>query len=153
MTKQTVPSFLHPMRRAAFTLMEIILVVVIIMILVGVVGPRLVGKGKKAMVNATYIQMGHIKTALQEYEINAGTFPTTAEGLDAIMEKPGSLDDSQWDGPYMDRLPGDSWKQPFAYTCPPEHGRDYDLSSPGPDKEMGTEDDIVNWQKDEGDSL
>ncbi|MCL5271490.1 MAG: type II secretion system major pseudopilin GspG [bacterium] len=132
-------------RNAAFTMIEIILVVMIIMTLMAVVGPRLVGKGKQAKINATKIQMGNIKTALQEFEVNASRFPTTSEGLEALIKKPSDLDDNEWPGKYMDELPKDSWGQPFQYTCPSEHGKDYDLVSAGPNKQFGDDNDITNY--------
>ena len=132
-------------RRRGFTLVEIILVVVIIMTLVAVVGPRLVGKSKKAKVSATKIQMHAIKAQLQEFEINAGRFPTTSEGLKALISKPSDLNDDEWAGKYADKLPKDSWQEEFDYKYPSENGMDYDLLSSGPDRQFGSDDDIANY--------
>ena len=130
-------------------MVEIILVVVIIMTLMAVVGPRLVGKSKQARENATKIQMQSLKTALTNFEINAGRFPTTSEGLQALVERPSELDEDQWPDKYVDSLPKDSWKNEFEYTYPSEHGMDFDLVSAGPDGEFGSEDDIANYQENE----
>jgi general secretion pathway protein G len=136
---------MHSLARHGFTLVEIILVTVIILILVGIVGPRLVGKSKIAKINATQIQMHNIKSALQEFEIHASRFPTQQEGLKALIAKPQDLSENEWVGPYLeDRVePKDSFKRPFKYTYPSEHGFDYDLISAGPDGNFGTEDDIA----------
>jgi general secretion pathway protein G len=126
-------------------MIEIILVIVIIMTLAAVVGPRVVGKSQKAKVNTTRIQMNQVKMALQQFEIHATRFPTTSEGLDALMKQPSGLNDDEWPDRYMDKMPKDSWKQPFEYKYPSDHGMDFDLISAGPDKKMGTDDDIANY--------
>ncbi|HOR29574.1 MAG TPA: type II secretion system major pseudopilin GspG [Candidatus Sumerlaeota bacterium] len=140
----------HP---RGFTLVEIILVVVIVLTLAAVVTPRLVGKSKQAKINTTKIQMNSLKTSLQNFEINAGRFPTTAEGLEALVRKPSGLSDSEWPEKYVDKVPKDAWGNPFEYTCPSEHDLDYDLVSAGPDGQFGSEDDIANYDEDGGDSL
>ena len=132
----------------AFTLVEIILVISIIMILFGVIGPRLVGKTKQAKVNATVMQMENLKQALQLFEINAARFPTSNEGLKALVEKPSGLTDAEWPDRYVDELPVDPFGTPFEYHFPSQHGNDYDLISAGPDKQMGTEDDITLFDED-----
>jgi general secretion pathway protein G len=141
--------------RRGFTLVEIILVTVIILILVGIVGPRLVGKSKIAKINATQIQMHNIKSALQEFEIHASRFPTQQEGLGALIRKPQDLSENEWVGPYLEERaePKDSFHRPFKYTYPSEHGEDFDLISAGPDGNYGTEDDISLYKEQEGDNL
>jgi general secretion pathway protein G len=135
--------------RAGFTLVEIILVVMIIMTLVAIVGPRVVSRGKTAKVNATKIQMNSIKTALQQFEIHASRFPTSDEGLEALVKKPGDLTDDEWPDKYMDTVPKDSWHTEFQYKYPSEHGGDFDLISAGPNKKFGDEDDIANYSGEE----
>lgn len=135
--------------QTGFTFLEIMLVVVIIGILVSIVGPRLVGQSEKAKVGASSAQLSNLKTCLTNYELNASRFPTTDEGLEALIEKPGGLDDVDWAGPYLDSMevPEDPWHNPYQYRHPPENHRDYDLWSYGPDGQDGTEDDITNWKK------
>jgi general secretion pathway protein G len=140
-------------RQCGFTLMEIILVMVIILTLVGLVGPKLAGKAGKAKKDATKIQMGLIKTALTNFEINAARFPTTSEGLEALVSRPSDLAEDEWPHMYMERLPLDSFHQPFNYVQPSEHGLDYDLISSGRDKRFGTEDDITNYSDEDSDNL
>jgi general secretion pathway protein G len=133
-------------RRRGFTLVEIILVVAIIMTLVGLVGPRLASKAKSAKKNATKIEIHNVKTALGNFEVNVGRFPSTAEGLAALVERPSEVAESQWEGPYMDTIPKDSWGNAFRYVQPSEKkNKDYDLISGGPDGKLDTaEDNITN---------
>ena len=132
-------------RRGGFTLIEIILVVMIIMTLAAVIGPRLVGKSKKAKVNTTKIQMSALKTTLQAFEVNCDRFPTTSEGLKALLTRPSSIPESRWEDKYVDSMPLDAWRKEFKYTCPSAHGMDYDLVSAGSDDQFGTKDDITNY--------
>lgn len=136
-------------RRSGFTFLEIMLVVAIIGILAAIVGPRLVGKSQQAKVSATKSAMGAVKTALQAYEIKAGSFPTTGEGLKALVQRPSSVPEEDWEK-QMDKMPKDAWGEEFVYAYPSNHGMDFDLSSKGPDRQEGTADDINNWDDTEG---
>lgn len=129
---------------SGFTLIEIMLVVVIIGILAAVIGPKLTGKTKGARVAATKQAIGGVNTALSLFEMHAGRFPTTDEGLEALVTKPGDASDEEWEGPYMKELPKDPFGEPFIYRSPGEINEDYDLISKGPDKKEGTDDDITN---------
>lgn len=131
-------------QRQGFTLIEIMLVVVIIGILAAVIGPRMAGKTKGAKVSATRQSIKALETTLGMFEIQAGRFPTTEEGLNALLEKPGDLSDEEWDGPYVKEFPKDAFGEEFIYRSPGEVNSDYDLVSKGFDKKEGTEDDITN---------
>ncbi len=133
--------------KRGFTFMEIMFVVVIIGILLGLVGPKLVGKSKKAKISATEAQIKNFKTSLNTYEMNVGQFPTTSQGLKALIERPSDVDEDDWQGPYMEDIPKDPWKRDYIYKSPGEHSTDFDLASMGPDRQEGTEDDIVSWKK------
>lgn len=132
-------------RHSGFTLIEIMLVVVIIGILAATIGPKIAGKADTAKIQATKDQMKALETALGMFEVKATRFPTTEEGLNALVTKPGDLSDDEWDGPYMNdkTIPMDAYKQEFVYKAPGESGRDYDLFSKGKDKQEGTKDDIL----------
>lgn len=132
--------------RRGFTLVEIILVVAIIMTLVGLVGPKLAQRARRAKINATKIEIqGNIKTALGQFEVNVGRFPTTGEGLAALVERPNEIPESTWQDPYMEALPRDAWGKEFRYVCPSEKkNKDYDLISAGPDGRFDSGDDISN---------
>mgnify|MGYP006291163457 CR=1 FL=1 len=136
-------------RRKGFTFLEIMFVVVIIGLLVAIVAPNLTGKSRKARVMTTKASMNSVETALQNFEMNVGRFPTTDEGLDALLKCPGDVNEEMWDSPYLKRTPKDAWGNEFAYKCPGEHNADFDLYSKGPDGQEDTEDDIVNWETEE----
>jgi general secretion pathway protein G len=145
----------HSCRRASgrrgFTLVEIILVTVILMILASIVVPNIAGRGKQAKINATKIEMQSIKSAFQEFEIHASRFPTTQEGLMALISKPAELGKDEWAGPYLPTeirsIPKDKFGTEYKYVCPSEHGFDYDLISAGLDKKFGTDDDIYLFEE------
>jgi general secretion pathway protein G len=134
-------------RCTGFTLIEIMLVVVIIGILMAVVVPRMAGQSGRAKNKACAASIQGISTALATFEVRASRFPTTQEGLQALITKPSDLDEDEWAGPYLRELPRDPWKQEFIYKCPGEVNKDFDLVSKGKDKTEGTEDDITNFPK------
>lgn len=141
-------------RRAGFTLMEMLLVLAILVVLMGLVGPRILSSQKKADINTTKTQIGQLKSTLQHYALDMRTFPSTEEGLKALIEEPSDPDAAEkWDGPYLDasELPKDPWGNDYQYEYPPSHGKgDFpDIWSYGPDGQDGTDDDIVNWTKEE----
>ena len=135
-------------RFRAFTFIEIMLVVTIIGVLMAVVVPKMSGRAKGAKIQAAKASIFNTKTALQTFEVKAGRFPTTEEGLAALVQKPGDLSEDEWDGPYMEEIPKDPWGQELIYKSPGENNRDFDLISKGIDKQEGTEDDIGNVSRD-----
>jgi len=134
-------------RRAGFSILELLLVLVILSILAGIVGVRFAGQSGKAKVKAAKVQLTYLTTALSAYEIAIGTYPTTSQGLDALHKQPSGVDD--WEGPYMDNdVELDEWGNPWQYRSPGTHNNDFDLYSFGPDGSEGGGDDIVNWSED-----
>jgi general secretion pathway protein G len=140
--------------------MEMLVVLAILVLLVAMVAPRILGTQKKADINAAKTQVGLLKAALERYALDMKDFPTTEQGLKALLEPPadeGSVGEessstaSNWQGPYLNstELPKDPWGNDYQYESPPTHGTgDYpDIWSYGPDREDGTEDDIVSWSK------
>jgi general secretion pathway protein G len=125
---------------AGFTLIELLLVMVIIAILAAVVVPRMTGKTKTAQIAAATADITNMKTALSTYEIDNGAFPTTEQGLNALVTNPSNL--TTWKGPYVEKVPNDPWGTPYVYRCPGTNGKDFDLLSCGPDKVEGGGDDI-----------
>ncbi len=134
-------------REAGFTLVEIIMVVVIIGALAAMVVPRLTGRSeqaKKAVAKADIET--NLATALKLYELDNGHFPTTSQGLEALLKQPTSSPvPTNWNGPYIEKRPVDPWGQVYEYRSPGDHRMDYDLYSKGKD-ENTDEDDIVNWE-------
>jgi general secretion pathway protein G len=137
------------MKRTAFTLIEMILVVVIIGLLASLVLPQFIGRGREAKIAAAQAQIDSFKIALNNFELDTGRFPTTTEGLQALVEKPASLGaDSNW-RPYLDekKIPTDPWDNEYLYRQPGvENPHTYDLFSSGPDGKPNTDDDIGNTQ-------
>ncbi len=137
--------------RAGFTLLELMIVLVILVLLFAMVGPRLLGSQKKADIKAAQTQIGNFESALNLYAVDMRTFPSTEDGLQALLEAPSDeRAASKWDGPYLDgnSLPLDPWDNSYQYEYPPANNvRDFpDIWSWGPDGESDTDDDIVNWQ-------
>jgi general secretion pathway protein G len=130
--------------RRAFTLVEILLVVVIIGILAALVIPRIAGSSERARVTAATTDInGGIKSALGAYEVDNGSYP---KSLQDLVVAPGNA--RNWHGPYLDSLPVDPWNKPYIYYFPGKHNpSSYDLSSAGFDGKEGTDDDVVNWTK------
>ncbi|MCX5711823.1 MAG: type II secretion system major pseudopilin GspG, partial [Candidatus Omnitrophica bacterium] len=107
--------------------------------------PRLTGRSEEARKGVAKADIDlNIATALKLYEIDNGVFPTTEEGLDALLTAPGSA--KNWKGPYIEKKPLDPWGNAYSYKSPGTHRVDYDLFSKGRDAVEGTADDVVNWQ-------
>jgi general secretion pathway protein G len=128
----------------AFTLTELMLVVVIIGILAALVIPKIAGNSERARVTAATADInGGIKSALGQYEIDNGFYP---KSLQDLLVQPSNA--KNWHGPYLDKLPVDPWSNPYIYYFPGKHNQTgYDLLSVGPDGKEGTDDDVVNWTK------
>ncbi len=132
---------------AGFTLIELMLVVVIIAALAAMVVPRLAGRSEQAMIGVAKADIkSNLSLALRLYEVDNGHYPTTEQGLHALIEKPTSPPTpANWKGPYIEQDPVDPWGRPYVYRYPGVHPpRDYDLLSLGPDG-VQSPDDITNW--------
>jgi general secretion pathway protein G len=132
----------------AFTLIELMLVMVILATLAALVVPRFSGQSEKAKVKAAAVDISSIETALDAFEVSCGRYPTTEEGLRALIEAPASAKD--WDGPYLRRnsVPVDPWGAPYNYRSPGQHNTNgVDLYSFGPNGQEGGGDDIDNWSR------
>ena len=133
-------------RHRGFTLLELLVVMVILGLLTGYVAPKLFSHIGKAEIKTARAQIDGLEKALDSYRIDVGGYPSTEEGLAALMTRPGS--DTKWSGPYLKKaLPNDPWGHPYQYKQPGEHG-EYDLWSYGKDGQPGGADenaDIGNW--------
>ena len=137
-------------RNAAFTLLEILVVLAIIGLLAGLAvsnSDKIFGHSQEAV--ARIFVRDSLKTSLVRYRIDLGDYPSTAEGMQALLSAPANKGD-RWRGPYIDspgnKLPVDPWGEPYQYRYPGTKNKGgYDLFSKGPDKVEGSDDDIGNW--------
>lgn len=133
-------------RRRGFTLLELMVVMVIIGLLAAYVAPRYFSQVGKSETKLAKAQIDALEKALEQYRADTGHFPTTEQGLAALMARPNN--EARWDGPYLKRgLPNDPWGRAYLYKQPGEHG-EVDIWSLGRDGQAGgTGDaaDVSNW--------
>lgn len=135
----------RPRARRGFTLIEIIVVVVIIAILAAVIVPNVISRISDARNSAAITEVKTLDGAVELYQTDIGTPPPT---LDALVNKSAAGDSPRWHGPYLKNqstVPVDPWGHPYLYKIPGDGGREYDISSIGPDGQPGTPDDIQSW--------
>jgi general secretion pathway protein G len=134
-------------RVRGFTLVELLVVLAILGLLAGLVGPKVLGQLGGAKTKTATVQIKELEAALEVYKLNLGRYPTTEEGLGALVNKPASS--VGWDGPYLKKgaLPSDPWGFAYHYENPGKHG-DIDIYSLGADNAAGGEKentDVGNW--------
>jgi general secretion pathway protein G len=134
--------------QAGVTLIEMLVVVVIIGLFVALVAPNMFRSADKARVTQARTQIDSLMTALGEYKLDTGLFPTSEQGLEALRVKPA--DATTWNGPYLQKeIPKDPWNHDYIYKYPGEHGDGPDIISYGQDGQPGGEGfaaDIVSWK-------
>jgi general secretion pathway protein G len=135
--------------RAGFTLIEMLVVLVIIGLIMGLVGPRVLNSLADARTKAARLQIASLTNSLDLFYLDVGRYPTGQEGLNALVHRPSGTD--VWNGPYLKgaAIPTDPWRNAFVYIAPGSHGA-YDLLSYGSDGHEGGEGsaaDITNWQR------
>ena len=120
------------------TLIEILVVLVLIGIVLGIVGGNFIGRGEKAKADAAKIEIGQIGQALDLYKLEIGRYPSSSEGLQALVTAPAGV--ANWNGPYWKKaqIPKDPWGNEYRYTSPGQKG-DYDIVSLGADGKEGGE--------------
>ena len=141
------PYPLNPYR--AFTLIELMIVVIIIAALSAMVVPRLSNRSEQAKITVAEADINsNIGLALKLYKLDNGRYPTTSQGLKALMALPSASPvPNNWNGPYLETEPLDPWKVEYVYKSPGANNTSsYDLYSMGADGAEGTEDDITNWK-------
>ena len=138
--------------RRAFTLLEVLMVIVILGVLAALIVPQFVGTGERAKADLTKTQVtSALSTPLELFRTHTGRYPTSDEGLIVLLELPDDEDIAdKWSGPYVKSASSlrDAWDSDLIYAAPGEYNESsYDLSSPGPNKIEGDDDDITNWEK------
>ncbi len=138
--------------KRGFTLIEILVVVFILALLAALVGPKVIGRTDDARIAEAKIQIVNLSTALKLYKLDNGTYPTTEQGLEALVRKPSiaPVPEKYREGGYLEKknLPKDPWGNDYIYISPGAHG-DFDLSSYGADGKPGGEGinaDINSWE-------
>lgn len=136
----------HP--EAGFTLLELLVVLGIIALLAGIVGPQVMKHMGESKTKAAKVQIEDLAATLDMYKLDVGRYPASEEGLNALIEAPESA--KRWNGPYLQKtkIPLDPWQQDYHYVVPGEHGK-FDLYSLGADGKEGGEgedQDVVSWE-------
>ncbi len=132
-----------------FTLVEILVVITIIGLIMGLVGPRVLNYLSEAKAKAAKIQIASFSSALDLYFLDSGRYPTSSEGLAALVQRPGNA--VTWNGPYLkgNVVPTDPWGNPYVYRLPGQHGT-YDIISYGADGQeggTGAAADVTSWER------
>ena len=143
-TNRTIRRRVRNTARGGFTLIELLLVLVILAVLAAVVVPKFAGRTEQARVAAAKADISSIDLQLDAFEVDAGRYPSTEEGLTALMTPPATV--KAWHGPYLKKPPMDPWGRPYVYRFPGQINQGgADLFSYGPDGNEGGGDDIGNW--------
>jgi general secretion pathway protein G len=132
-----------------FTLVEILVVITIIGLIMGLVGPRVLNYLTESKTKAAKIQIESFASALDLFFLDTGRYPSSSEGLAALVQRPGAI--ASWNGPYVKggTIPNDPWGNPYVYRAPGQHGA-YDLISYGSDGQeggTGAAADITSWTR------
>lgn len=135
-------------KETGFTLLELLVVLGIIAMLAGIVGPQVMKHMGESKVKAAKVQIEDLAATLDMYKLDLGNYPTSEEGLKALIESPDSA--KRWNGPYLrkSKIPLDPWQNEYKYVFPGEHGK-FDLLSLGADGREGGEGedkDINSWE-------
>jgi general secretion pathway protein G len=129
------------------TLIEMLVVITIIGLIASLVAVNVIRQGEKAKSTAARTQISTFMNGLGLYKLDTGAYPATAQGLQALREKPGDM--PNWAGPYLQKdVPLDPWGRPYQYKYPGDHGEDPDIISLGADGQPGGDGsnaDIVSW--------
>jgi general secretion pathway protein G len=139
----------HQRKNSGFTLIEIIIVITIIGLIVAYAGNRIFGQGDKAKSGLAKTRVTDIGSQLDLFKLDTGRYPTTAEGLRALLTNPGNI--TNWNGPYVKNAESikDTWNNDLIYKSPGDNNRPYDLVSLGADGKEGGEGadkDIKSWE-------
>jgi general secretion pathway protein G len=135
-------------QQRGFTLIELLVVLVILGLLAGLAGPKIIDYLWKAKVDTARLQVEEFGNSLDLFKLETGRYPNTQEGLQALVQQPSGV--TGWNGPYLKKktVPKDPWGNDYRYTSPGQHGN-YDITSLGNDNKEGGEkesQDINSWE-------
>lgn len=131
--------------RRAFTLLEVLMVIVILGILAAIIVPQFGGTQEKAKIDLTRTQIQQLGSDLERFKLHCGSYPRE---LGDLLTKPEGDEFKEWAGPYIKAPAKDAWSRPLNYKFPGEYNQNgYDLWSSGPNGQAGDADDIANWEK------
>jgi general secretion pathway protein G len=135
-------------RAAGFTLVELLVVLVILGLVAGLVGPQVMKHVSSSKTKTAFLQIEELSSALEMYKLELEAYPSTEQGLGVLVQKPAGLE--KWNGPYLRKavLPKDPWGREYRYRFPGQHGA-FDLYSLGADNAEGGDGenaDVVNWK-------
>jgi general secretion pathway protein G len=141
------PKFARRRAQAGFTLIELLVVLVILVLIASLVGPRVIGYLGSSRTKAAKVQIESLSSALELFKLDIGRYPTTNEGLQALVQSPGGA--TGWNGPYLTKreVPNDPWGRPYNYRSPGLHGA-FDVFSLGADNQAGgsgENEDVNSW--------
>ena len=140
--------YIRQRTESGFTLLELLVVLGIIAMLAGIVGPQVMKHMGESKIKAAKVQIEDLSSTLDMYKLDVGSYPTSDEGLNALIESPDST--RRWNGPYLrkSKIPLDPWQNEYHYASPGEHGK-FDLYSLGADGKEGGEgedQDLTSWE-------
>jgi general secretion pathway protein G len=135
-------------KQTGFTLLELLVVLGIIAMLAGLVGPQVMKHMGESKIKAAKVQIEDLAQTLDMYKLDVGSYPTSEQGLNALIESPDGA--QRWNGPYLRKakIPLDPWNNEYKYTSPGEHGK-FDIVSYGADGKEGgdgEDKDLVSWE-------
>jgi general secretion pathway protein G len=132
---------------AGFTLVELLVVMVILVLLAGLVAPRVMGYLSSSRTKTAKVQIESLSTSLELFKLDVGRYPSEREGLPALVARPGNA--GNWDGPYLqkDKVPADPWGKPYNYRFPGRGGRFeiWSLGADGQEGGTGEDQDVASW--------
>ena len=139
---------IQPHKQSGFTLLELLVVLGIIAMLAGIVGPQVMKHLGESKIKTAKVQIEELVATLDMYKLDLGNYPTSEQGLKTLIESPDNA--KNWNGPYLrkSKIPVDPWQHEYVYVFPGKHGKFdlYSLGADGVEGGEGEDKDIVSWE-------